>query len=68
MIWLKVKLAYIWCHRTKAVGILAGVGAAIENLCAQYGHEIPPQYRGVLLAVAGMLTFLVGLYNTFRDV
>ncbi len=68
MNWLKAKLAYIWLHRTKALGIATGIGAAIENLCAQYGHEIPAKYRGILLGIAGMITFCIGLYNTFRDV
>lgn len=59
---------FAWCHRTKVVGILTGIAAGIENGMAQYGHEIPLHWRGVILGVAGMLTFCVGLYNTFKDV
>jgi hypothetical protein len=65
--WIIEKLTFVWDHRTKTIGILAAIGAGIENLCAQYGHEIPIQWRGVLLGVAGSITFCVGLYNTFKD-
>jgi hypothetical protein len=42
-----------------------GIGAAIQSTLAQYGHVIPERWHGILLGIAGMLTFLVGLYNTF---
>lgn len=60
-------LAKLWCHRTKAAGILMGIGAAIQSALAQYGHVIPERWHGALLGTAGMITFLIGLYNTFRD-
>lgn len=61
MTWFK----WVWEHRTKGLGILMGIGAAIQSTLAQYGHVIPEKWHGILLGVAGMLTFLVGLYNTF---
>jgi hypothetical protein len=63
--WIKAKLRWVWCHRTKAAGILTGIAGGIQQFMAQYGHFIPPQYHGAPLAVAGMLIFLVGLYNQF---
>lgn len=63
--WFKAKARFIWCHRTKAIGVLAGIGATIENTLAQYGHVIPQRYHGLLLGIAGMITFCIGLYNSF---
>lgn len=61
------RLQWLWAHRTKVAGILMGVGAAIQSTLAQYGHVIPAKWHGALLGTAGMITFLIGLYNTFRD-
>lgn len=61
------RLQWLWDHRTKAAGVLMGVGAAIQATLAQYGHVIPEKWHGVLLGTAGMITFLIGLYNTFKD-
>ncbi len=58
----------IWAHRTKALGVMMGLAAAIQNTLAQYGHVLPTRWNSILLGVAGMLTFLVGLYNTFSAV
>jgi hypothetical protein len=55
----------VWGHRTKAVGIATGLAGGIQQLLAQYGHVLPVSWHGALLAAAGMLTFLVGLYNSF---
>ncbi len=43
-----------------------GVGAAIQSTLAQYGHIIPEKWHGVLLGIAGIITFLIGLFNTFQ--
>jgi hypothetical protein len=67
MTWLRAQWAWIWIHRTKAAGILMGVGAGIQSTLAQYGHVIPEKWHGVLLGAAGMITFLIGLYNTFSS-
>jgi membrane-bound ClpP family serine protease len=56
----------VWGHRTKAVGIATGAAGGIQQLLAQYGHVIPVSWHGALLAAAGMIMFLVGLYNTFQ--
>ncbi len=66
MNWLKLKLALIWQNRTKCAGIAMGVGAAIQSTLAQYGHIIPEKWHGVLLGIAGIITFLIGLFNTFQ--
>lgn len=68
MTWFKAKWRVVWLHRTKAAGILMGVGAGIQSTLAQYGHVIPQQWHGILLGTAGMITFLIGLYNTFASV
>jgi hypothetical protein len=62
------RLQWLWSHRTKLAGILMGVGAAIQSTLAQYGHVIPVKWHGILLGIAGMITFLIGLYNTFSAV
>lgn len=66
MIWLKCKLSLIWAHRTKSAGILMGIAAAIQSTLAQYGHVIPEKWHGVLLGIAGIITFLIGIFNTFQ--
>jgi hypothetical protein len=63
---VSAKAHVIWCHRTKTIGILSGLGAVIENTLAQYGHYLPDHWRGVFLGIAGMLTFLVGVWNSFQ--
>jgi hypothetical protein len=63
-LWARDKARFVWAHRTKAIGLLSGVGAVIENTLAQYGHYLPDHWRGVFLGIAGMLTFLVGVFNT----
>ncbi len=62
---MKAWFAWVWSHRTKCAGILMGIAAAIQSTLAQYGHVIPEKWHGVLLGAAGMITFLIGLYNTF---
>ena len=64
---LKERGRWVWCHRTKAAGILMGIGAGIQSTLAQYGHVIPEKWHGALLGTAGMITFLIGLYNTFSS-
>jgi hypothetical protein len=67
MIWLSIKTRWLWEHRTKTAGVLMGIAAGIQSTLAQYGHVIPLKWHGVLLGIAAMITFLIGLYNTFAQ-
>jgi hypothetical protein len=59
---------WIWCHRTKCVGILGVIAGCTQNYLANNNIAfIPAAWHGVLLAIFGAVTFLVGLYNSVRD-
>jgi len=63
----KIKAAFGWCwsHRTKAIGG-AGMAAAYayENQ-DKLGLFIPASSMAHTMLAIGIVTFVVGLYNTF---
>lgn len=64
---IKAWLKWVWCHRTKTIGML-GMGAGyVENHLAQLGHVVPDSWRGVIVSSLGMIIFCVGLYNSLRE-
>jgi hypothetical protein len=57
--------AWLWSHRTKALG---GIGTAAGYAYVnqdKLGLFIPAARLGATMMVIGVLTFGVGLYNTF---
>jgi hypothetical protein len=62
---LKDRLRWCWQHRTKALGLAALGIAYVQNNLAQVGHFMSAQWQGGILAVFGVLAFVIGLYNTF---
>jgi len=65
---IQTALAWCWKHRTKAVG---GIGTAAAYAYAnqeQLGLIIPAKSLGHIMLALGIVTFLIGLYNSIREV
>ena len=63
----KLKAAWLWCwsHRTKGIGI-AGTAASYAYLNQEkLGLFIPAKSMAHTMMAVGVVTFGVGLYNTF---
>jgi hypothetical protein len=61
---VKTVLAWGWSHRTKAIG---GIGTAAAYAYAnqeQLGLIIPAKSLGHTMLIIGIVTFLIGLFNT----
>jgi len=64
---IKRLATWVWCHRTKTLGLTAiGIAYAQNNL-AQIGHLLSPKLQGAILAVFGVAAFVIGLVNTFAN-
>jgi hypothetical protein len=65
--WIKAQAHWIFCHRTKAIGILGIIAGMTQNYLETNNIAILPAHlRGILVATFGMITFLIGLYNSIR--
>lgn len=61
---IKTRFHFIWCHRTKTLGGIVALAGYVQNNIAQAGNVIPPRWQGAILSAAGILVFLIGLYNS----
>jgi hypothetical protein len=62
---LRSGAAWLWEHRTKAIGTV-GMGASYAYANQdKLGLFIPAKQIGATLGLIGATTFLIGLYNTF---
>ena len=63
----RLRTAALWCwsHRTKAIGFL-GTGAGYAYLNQdKLGLFIPAKRMAATMMAIGVVTFAVGIYNTF---
>ncbi len=63
---IKAPFKWVWCHRTKSLGVLAVAVGYGQGHLAQLGDVLPPKWQGKILAGFGVLAFLIGLFNTLR--
>jgi hypothetical protein len=64
--YIQAALAWGWKHRTKVIGVI-GTGAAYAYANQeQLGLIIPAASLAHTMMGIGVVTFLVGLYNTFN--
>ena len=63
----KLKAAAFWCwaHRTKAIGGVGTAAAYAYMNQEQLGLFIPARSMAHTMLAIGIVTFVVGLYNTF---
>jgi hypothetical protein len=61
---IKAAFAWVWGHRTKTLGLIAGAVAYGEKHLADLGHVLPIKWTGSILGGFAVITFLIGLYNS----
>lgn len=62
---IKLWFAWLWDHRTKAIGVIgAGFGYAYDHQ-DKLGTFIPVKRMAATMMIVGAVTFGIGLYNTF---
>lgn len=63
---LKLRLIWLWKHRTKTIGGFGVVAGAVQYQLANL-PQVKLPHEGVMLMFFGVIVSIVGTYNSLAD-